>query len=250
MPEKQYEAITGKVRESVERERHPSGNSNFPARSQLTIAATQESYETEQLHYQGQSLESSMEPVTNQLLTDARSYAQACQAIATAPNPNNPHPSKKDAEIAACDRLRGGIEQFRLKYDSFEGEMNSLGTDIRAGKQRAASTPPGRAEDGIARGTTRDGMVRDATKDNFRVAGDTFLAARGWKSAGKGRAPVTATAPRRQGSRSDHWGPNPGVGTHQASLSGPLLPIPLLSQPQPRRGLGFRRLRWSSAIRN
>lgn len=124
--EKEYQTITAKVRDSVEKERRLAGNPNASVtRSQLSIAATQESYETEQLHYQGQSLESSTAPTTNQLLIDARSYAQVCQTLATSPPPNLT-PEQEGAETSACDRLRGGIAQFRPKYNAFEGGLTHL----------------------------------------------------------------------------------------------------------------------------
>jgi hypothetical protein len=124
--EKQYQSITAKVRDSVEKERHLAGNPNASVtRSQLSIAATQESYETEQLHYQGQSLESSMAPTTNQLLTDARSYAQVCEALAST-SPPNLTPKQKEGETSACDRLRASIVQFRPKYNAFEGGLTHL----------------------------------------------------------------------------------------------------------------------------
>jgi hypothetical protein len=124
--EKQYEAITAKVRDDVERERHLAGNPNASVtRSQLSIAATQVSYATEQLHYEGQSLESSMAPITNQLLTDGRSYGQVCQALAATPHPNLT-PEQEGAETSACDRLRDAIPLFRPKYNAFEGGLTHL----------------------------------------------------------------------------------------------------------------------------
>jgi hypothetical protein len=124
--EKQYEAITAKVRDSVEKERRLAGNPNASVtRSQLSIAATQASYETEQLHYQGQSLEWSMAPITNQLLTDGRSYGQVCQTLLSTPHANMTQ-GQAEAEASACDRLRGGIVIFRPKYNAFEGGLTHL----------------------------------------------------------------------------------------------------------------------------
>ena len=124
--EKQYQAITAKVRDSVEKERRLAGNPNASvARSQLSIAATQVSYETEQLHYEGQSLESSMAPTTNQLLTDARSYGQVCVTFASTPHANMTR-EQGEAESAACDRLRGADALFRPKYNAFEGGLTHL----------------------------------------------------------------------------------------------------------------------------
>jgi hypothetical protein len=124
--EKQYQAITTKVRDSVEKERRLAGNPNASVtRSQLSIAATQASYETEQLHYQGQSLEWSMAPITNQLLTDGRSYGQVCQTLLSTPHANMTQ-GQAEAEASACDRLRGGIVIFRPKYNAFEGGLTHL----------------------------------------------------------------------------------------------------------------------------
>jgi hypothetical protein len=124
--EKQYQAITAKVRDSVEKEQRLAGNPNASvARSQLSIAATQASYETEQLHYQGQSLESSLAPITNQLLTDGRSYGQVCQPLLSASQGNTTQ-GQREAETSACDRLRDGIVLFRPKYNAFEGGLTHL----------------------------------------------------------------------------------------------------------------------------
>jgi hypothetical protein len=124
--EKQYQGITAKMRDYVEKERHLAGNSNASVtRSQLSIAATQVSYETEQLHYQGQALESSVTASTNQLLTDGRNYGQMCQALASTPNTNLTIEQVK-AETSACDRLRDGIALFRPKYNELEGGLTHL----------------------------------------------------------------------------------------------------------------------------
>lgn len=111
---------------SPQSERRLAGNPNASVtRSQLSIAATQASYETEQLHYEGQSLESSMAPTTNQLLTDARSYGQVCVTFASAPHANITQ-EQAEAETSACDRLRGADALFRPKYNAFEGGLTHL----------------------------------------------------------------------------------------------------------------------------
>ena len=64
--EKGYEAITAKVSEYVTRERQLAGSPNRTVdRSQLYVAANQASLNTDQMHYQGQSLQSSLD--TNSL---------------------------------------------------------------------------------------------------------------------------------------------------------------------------------------
>jgi hypothetical protein len=124
--EKQYQAITAKVRDSVEKERRLAGNADASvARSQLSIAATQASFETDQLHYEGQSLESSMAPTTNQLLADARSYGQVCQSLLSAYRANAPQ-GQSEAEISACHRLVEADTLFRPKYNAFEGGLTHL----------------------------------------------------------------------------------------------------------------------------
>lgn len=123
--EKQYGAITAKVSDYVERERRLAGNpSASVARSQLSIAATQLSYETERLHYEGQSLESSMAPITNQLLTEGGSYGQVCQTLTS--TPANLTPQQQSDETSACDRLRVAIPLFRPKYNAFEAGLTHL----------------------------------------------------------------------------------------------------------------------------
>ena len=107
--EKQYQAITAKVRDSVEKERRLAGNPNASvARSQLSIAATQASYETEQLHYQGQSLESSMAPITNQLPTDGEKLRpRCCQPPFVCCLLQRDLRDREGERLSACDRLRG-----------------------------------------------------------------------------------------------------------------------------------------------
>ena len=80
------------------------------------VAATQTSLQTDQIHYQTQSLESSLQgniqPVVNELST----LEQGCRN--TLSNSNNLPPAQIQARDAACRRLGDAATPFRQKFDA------------------------------------------------------------------------------------------------------------------------------------
>ena len=114
--EKGYQAITAKMNEYVERERRLAGNPNAAvARSQLSVAATQASLATDQLHYQGQSLQSTLEINVKPMADEATNLDAICHERGTTPRPDLT-PAQIDSE--ACGRLTNALTPFRQKYDA------------------------------------------------------------------------------------------------------------------------------------
>jgi hypothetical protein len=123
--EKGYQAITAKIAADVARERELAGNPNaFVTRSQLSVAATQTSLLTDQMHYQTQSLESSLQgniqPVVNELGT----LEQGCRN--TLSNSNNLPPAQIQARDAACGRLGNAATPFRQKFGAIAAGLAHL----------------------------------------------------------------------------------------------------------------------------
>jgi hypothetical protein len=113
--EKTYEAITAKVSDCVARERQLSGNPNpSVARSQLSVAATQASLMTDQVHFQAQSLETSLQTNVQPMVNQAAAFEQRCQTLS-------------DQQYAdACDRLNGAAVPFRQKFDAMSSGLAHL----------------------------------------------------------------------------------------------------------------------------
>ena len=123
--ERHYQAITAKIGEYVQRERSLAGNSNAEVtRSQLSVAATQASFETDQMHYQTQSLESSLSVDVKPLSDEAANLEAACGAPgATLPNLT---PAQTDAHNAACGRLATALPTFRQKCSAMTAGLAHL----------------------------------------------------------------------------------------------------------------------------
>lgn len=123
--EKQYQAITAKIGGYVQRERSLAGNSDAEVtRSQLSVAATQASFETDQMHYQTQSLESSLSDNIKPLSDEAANLEAACGAPgATLPTLT---PTQADAHNAACGRLATALPTFRQKYSAITAGLAHL----------------------------------------------------------------------------------------------------------------------------
>jgi len=114
--EKGYKAITAKINDDVEKERHLSGNPNASvARSQLSVAATQESLTTDQVHYQGQSLQSSIESNVKPMADEATNLDTECHESGNTPR-TDLTPALLAAHIEACGHLANALPLFRQKY--------------------------------------------------------------------------------------------------------------------------------------
>jgi hypothetical protein len=124
--EKGYQAITAKVNGYVEQERRLTGNPNaFVARSQLSVAATQASFATDQAHYQGQSLQSSLETNVKPTAGEAANLDALCHTQGTS-SAENLTPEQADARSAACTRLLSALPLFRQKYDAMTAGLDHL----------------------------------------------------------------------------------------------------------------------------
>jgi hypothetical protein len=105
--EKGYQAITAKMNGYVERERQLAGNPNASnTRYQLSNAATQASFVTNQVHYQGESLQSTFDNNVKPIAAEVTTFEQRCQ------------PAEADAIKAACARLVNAAPLFHEKYNA------------------------------------------------------------------------------------------------------------------------------------
>jgi hypothetical protein len=105
--EQRFQAITRKMAEYLERELRMADNSNASAaRGQLSVAISQGSVATEQLHNEVASLETSFEVNAQPVMKSVTEYEQACRTA---------HPSQ--AVDAACQRLFAADGTYRNKFD-------------------------------------------------------------------------------------------------------------------------------------
>jgi hypothetical protein len=124
--EKGYQSITAKVNGYVEQERRLAGNpAASVTRSQLSVAATQASLATDQAHYQGQSLQSSLETNVKPIAGEAANLDALCHARETS-QILNVNPEQAEARNAACTRLLGALPLFRQKYDAMNAGLAHL----------------------------------------------------------------------------------------------------------------------------
>ena len=106
--EKQYQNITAKMTEYVERERQLAGNPNASnTRAQLSVAVNQATILTEQMHTQGQTLQTSLEVNVKPIVDELNALEQRCRGSMPT----------GDADVA-CSRLANVATPFRQKYDA------------------------------------------------------------------------------------------------------------------------------------
>ena len=123
--EKAYEAITARVSEYVARERHLAGNPNAAvARGQLSVAANQASIHTDQMHYQGESLQSSLETNVKPMADQATAFEQQCRAVSQ--NNGNLTSGEVQNVNAACGRLESAVAPFRQKFGAMSAGLAHL----------------------------------------------------------------------------------------------------------------------------
>lgn len=112
--EKAYEGITERVAGYVARERQLAGNPNAAvARAQLSVAANQASIQTDQMHYQGESLQSSLETNVKPMSDQATAFEQQCRAVSQ--HSGNLTLAEVQNVNGACDRLGSAVTPFRQK---------------------------------------------------------------------------------------------------------------------------------------
>lgn len=112
--EKDYEAITSKVDVYVTRERQLVGNPDrLVNRSQLSVAATQVALNTDQMHVEGQALQSSLETNIAPLVSETAALEQGCRQ--SGPQNQGLTPAEAGAHETACSRLLGAAPAFYEK---------------------------------------------------------------------------------------------------------------------------------------
>jgi len=122
--ERHYQDITAKIAGYVNRERELAKNPNASvARSQLVVAAYQAAIETNQIHLDAQSLQSSFEMNVKPLAQEVKRYEEACQTSIAAGSLTEP---QVDARDAACKRLSLTNPAFQQKYDAFSNGLAHL----------------------------------------------------------------------------------------------------------------------------
>jgi hypothetical protein len=123
--EKGYEGITARVGEYVARERRLAGNPNAEvARGQLSVAANQASIQTDRMHYQGESLQSSLETNVKPMADQATAFEQQCRAVSQ--NSGHLTPAEVQNVNAACGRLDSAVGPFRQKFSAMSAGLAHL----------------------------------------------------------------------------------------------------------------------------
>ena len=123
--EKGYEAITAKVDEYSTRESRLVGNSSRSVeRSQLNVAATKASLNTDQMHFQGESLRASLETNIAPLVNQVTALEQGCRQ--SGPIGENLTAAEIEAHQGACNRLLGAAPTFHQKYVAMTAGLNHL----------------------------------------------------------------------------------------------------------------------------
>lgn len=123
--EKAYEGITAKVAGYVARERQLAGNPNASVtRGQLSVAASQTSIQTEQMHNQGETLQSSLETDVKPLVDESATLEQRCHALPLNTGSITPEEIQKDN--SACGRLESAVMQFRQKFNAMSAGLSHL----------------------------------------------------------------------------------------------------------------------------
>lgn len=123
--EKSYSTITAKIDAYVARERQLAGNPNTSViRGQLSVAATQASLLTEQMHNQGESLESALEGNIKPLADQASAFEGKCHMVSK--SSGNLTLAEIQNVNAACDRLTSAEVPFQQKYAAMSDGLAHL----------------------------------------------------------------------------------------------------------------------------
>lgn len=123
--EKAYEGITAEVSAYVARERQLGGNPNAAvARGQLSVAANQAALQTEQMHNQGEALQSALEGNVKPMAEQAAGFEQQCHAVSQ--NPGSLTADEVQSVTAACARLESAAPRFRAKFTAMSAGLSHL----------------------------------------------------------------------------------------------------------------------------
>jgi hypothetical protein len=133
--EKHYEAITAKIAEDVARERQLAGDPDRAVdRAQLDVAATQESFTTDQMHYEAQSLQSSLKQDIAPLVSQDMTSEQKCTGGDSLTSDFTA--TEIEGRQVACKRLLSTGPLFRDKYTAMSAGLRNL-EDIYAREKQA-----------------------------------------------------------------------------------------------------------------
>jgi hypothetical protein len=120
-----YQAITAKMAAYVQRERELVGNPNASVtRGQLSVAVTQGSIATDQMHLQGKSLETALQVDVKPIAEKVETLEQGCSTLAA--NTDKLSASQNQEDSAACERLTEAATPFRQKYDAMAAGLAHL----------------------------------------------------------------------------------------------------------------------------
>lgn len=120
--EKGYQGITARISAYVARERQLSGNSNAGvARGKLSVAANQASIQTEQMHNQGEALQSSLETDVKPMADESVTLEQQCSTVAR--STGSLTPQEIENVKAACSRLESAVGPFRQKFSAMSAGL-------------------------------------------------------------------------------------------------------------------------------
>jgi hypothetical protein len=123
--EKGYEGITARVAAFVARERQLAGNPNAAvARGQLSVAANQATIQTEQMHNQGEALQSSLETEVKPMADESVTIEQQCRTLAR--STGNLTTQEIENVNAACSRLESAVGPFRQKFSAMSAGLAHL----------------------------------------------------------------------------------------------------------------------------
>jgi hypothetical protein len=123
--EKGYQGITARVGAYVARERQLAGNPNAGvARGQLSVAANQASIQTEQMHNQGEALQSSLEADVKPMADESVTLEQQCRTIER--STGSLAPQEIENVKVACSRLENAVGPFRQKFSAMSAGLAHL----------------------------------------------------------------------------------------------------------------------------
>lgn len=134
--EDSYQRITAEMARDVARERQLAGDPNASVtRGQLSVAATQASIQTEQMHGHGQSLQSALETDVKPMGTESATLLERCDALSRITGTPVPEGLKNARE--ACGRLESAVPPFTQKFSAMSAGLDHLDSVYRRelGKQ-------------------------------------------------------------------------------------------------------------------
>jgi hypothetical protein len=123
--EENYHTITQQVTGYVSRERQLANTLNSSnARSQLSNAATEASFTTDQMHDHAQTLQTTLDTNVNPIAEEATALEQQCRQFGS--ESGSLTPLEDGAHTVACSRLSIAVAPFRQKYNAVSAGLAHL----------------------------------------------------------------------------------------------------------------------------